>query len=394
MSLAEASEYVTAREAAELLGVSVNTLYVYVGRKGIRSQAVPGSRERRYWRPDLDRLVRREPRGAVKGDVRRESALTLITERGPFYRGHSAIELSETATAEETAALLWGVDAADVFTDRAPRTPPEYERISELLADQGPVGRAAALFHLMEEADPRSHDLSPSGMARTGADVMRTLAALVLRTGSPGVAPFHQQVAGVLNLDAEQTDLVRRVLVLAADHGFEPGAYAVRAVASTGVSPWRTVGTGLSVLSGRRSGFGRFYTVRRFLSEVLDRDDPRGAVIRRIREGEIPPGFDSALYPAGDPRAMALLTRCRTVFAGRRELQNLEVAIDTVRDVKGVSPDFALMCQFTEMSLGLDQRDSLFLIARSAGWIAHSIEQYASGEAEHREGRYNGPLPP
>lgn len=393
MSVAEATEYVSAREAAELLGVSVNTVYVYVGRKGIRSQAVPGSRERRYWRADLERLVRREPRGAIKGEVRRESALTLITERGPFYRGHGAVELSETATAEETAALLWGVDTDDVFTDHAPRTPPEYDRISELLADQGPVGRAAALFHLMEEADPRSHDLSSAGMARTGADVMRTLASLVLRTKRPGVALLHRQVAEALGLDAGQTDLVRRMLVLAADHGFEPGAYAVRAVASTGVSPWRTVGTGLSVLSGRRSGFGRFYTVRRFLSELLERDDPRGAVIRRIREGDTPPGFDSALYPAGDPRALALLTQCRRVFTGRRELRNLEVAIDTVQDVKGVSPDFVLMCQFTEMCLGMDARDSLFLIARSAGWIAHSIEQYATGEAEHREGRYNGPLP-
>ena len=394
MTSLDGPEYVSAREAAEMLGVRLSTLYVYVGRKGLRSQAVPGTRERRYWRADIEALIRPDrPQAPVRGEVKRESALTLITDRGPFYRGRSAVELSETATLEEVAAHLWGVDAAEVFTEQPPRTPASYDRIGELLAEQGAVGRAAALFHLMEEADPRSHDLSPTGLARTGADVVRTLAALVLRAGRPGVAPLHRQVAEVLQLEEAQADLVRRMFVLGCDHGFEPGAYAVRAVASTGVSPWRSVATGLAVLTGRRSGFGRFHTVRRFLSEMLDQSDPRNAVIRRAREGERLPGFDSTLYPAGDPRALALLEGCRIAFAERREMRDFEVAIETAREVGGASPDFALVCQFAEFCFGMDARDSLFLIARSVGWVAHSIEQYASGEAEHREGRYSGPLP-
>src|ERR1700722_8319588 len=54
------SEYLSAHEAAQALGVSVQTLYVYVGRKGIRSQPVPGSRQRRYWKPDIKRVLNRE----------------------------------------------------------------------------------------------------------------------------------------------------------------------------------------------------------------------------------------------------------------------------------------------------------------------------------------------
>jgi hypothetical protein len=40
--------FVNAAEAALALGVTVPTLYAYVGRKGIRTQRVPGSRQTNY----------------------------------------------------------------------------------------------------------------------------------------------------------------------------------------------------------------------------------------------------------------------------------------------------------------------------------------------------------
>src|SRR6266436_1178427 len=48
--------YITAKEAAGALGVSIPTLYAYVSRGLIRSQRVPGSRNRRYWKVDIERL--------------------------------------------------------------------------------------------------------------------------------------------------------------------------------------------------------------------------------------------------------------------------------------------------------------------------------------------------
>src|SRR5260370_4182719 len=48
--------YTTAKEAAAALGVSIPTLYAYVSRGLIRSQGVAGSRNRRYWKVDIDRL--------------------------------------------------------------------------------------------------------------------------------------------------------------------------------------------------------------------------------------------------------------------------------------------------------------------------------------------------
>jgi helix-turn-helix protein len=46
-------EYLSAADAMKFLGVSAQTLYAYVSRKGIRSRPIPGSRQRRYWKSDL-----------------------------------------------------------------------------------------------------------------------------------------------------------------------------------------------------------------------------------------------------------------------------------------------------------------------------------------------------
>ena len=50
------SLYISAKEAAAELGVSIPTLYAYVSRGFIRSQGVAGSRNRRYWKVDIERL--------------------------------------------------------------------------------------------------------------------------------------------------------------------------------------------------------------------------------------------------------------------------------------------------------------------------------------------------
>ena len=385
--------FLSASEAATLLGVSKNTLYVYVGRKGLRSQAVPGSRERQYWKADILRLKHGErTAGRSPGELKRESALTLITDQGPHYRGQSALELSETKSLEEVAGLLWDCPADQVFKGEAPRTPAAFSQWTRLLEKERSVDRALGLFPQLEQADLRAHDLSHLGMSRTGADVVRWMTAIILRQAKAPCRSIHDHIAQSLKLDEGKASLVRRQLVLAADHGFEPAAYAVRAVASTGVSPWRAVMTGLLVVLGRRSGNGRFESMRTFLLE-LHQGDPQRSLVRRLRDGEPVPGFGSRLYPQGDPRAKALLAHCVEIFGDDPRLQQVIAAQAIMLDATGLHPDFAFVSLLVGELLGLSADASFFLIGRTVGWVAHAMEQYAAGEFEHLEGRYLGPLP-
>ena len=110
--------WIPAAEAARFLGVSRTTLYAYVSRGYVRSQASPGSpRERMYSRDDVERLRRRteERRAPDKAAARAlqwgmpilESSIALIDGRRLYYRGLDAATLARSRPLEEVAALIW-----------------------------------------------------------------------------------------------------------------------------------------------------------------------------------------------------------------------------------------------------------------------------------------------
>src|ERR671936_76366 len=112
------TRYLTAKEAAALLGVKEATLYAYVSRGLIRSEAISDApRQRLYLAEDVQTLAarkvqRRDPAKVARdalhwGTPMLESALTLITENTLYYRGYDAIQLACAHTFEEVAALLW-----------------------------------------------------------------------------------------------------------------------------------------------------------------------------------------------------------------------------------------------------------------------------------------------
>ena len=94
--------HLSAREAAEALGVSRATLYAYVSRGLVRSERQEGSRERRYRAEDVWMLLRRregrrDPARAAEqslywGAPVLASELTLIEDGQLYYRGLPVVE--------------------------------------------------------------------------------------------------------------------------------------------------------------------------------------------------------------------------------------------------------------------------------------------------------------
>ena len=169
-----------------------------------------------------------------------------------------------------------------------------------------------------------------------------------------------------------------------------------------GVTPWCAVATGLSVATGRRRKLQNSDALRRFVSEIVNAQTPEDVVIRRVREGEMLPGFASPVYAKVDPRARAAFSYCDRVLAHDVAYNRLKCALDLVYELQGGEPSFALAGAFAAARLGfgventsakLVPAQALFLVGRSTGWIAHAIEQYKAGEAGHRELLYRGPLP-
>jgi citrate synthase len=374
----------------------VNALEAYVGRKGIRTQRVPGSRQTNYWWPDIERVRHKERRsdGPQKPTgVTHETKITLMTQRGPYYRGKSALELAKTHTLEAVAALLWDVDEASTFSSRTMPVPSEFPTLRKMLKHANPVDLATALFPFIEHVNPRAFDLSRNGMARTGAELLRWYACIHSGLSRPDAGPIHETVAKALGVNRERADLIRCILVLSADHGFEAGTYAVRACATAGVTPYRSVLAGLAVVTGRRSNSGRSEAVMRLLNEIATEPEPERPIMRRLQDGTKVPGFGSSYYSTGDPRARFLLNRYEDLFGDEKGFRKLKRAIAAVKELCDLEPDFIFANAYGHSRLGLESKQSLFPLARSVGWIAHSIEQFEAGETMRASESYIGQLP-
>jgi citrate synthase len=377
----------TARQAAGRLGVKPDTLYAYVSRGLLRSLAVPGSRERRYEEADVEAL--RIGRGTAHVPAPPSlmptiaSSICLIENGGFYYRGEDAVALSGSATLEEVARLLWQAwpDDEPIGHMPAPAAP----------APRGLIERSQTRLALLSAGDLAAVDLTRAGVARTGRRVLRELAACAA-DAPPSPDPVHRQLAGAWRLDDAGADILRRCLVLIADHELNASAFVARCVASTGATPYAVVSAALSALSGRRHG-GASARAEALFRDIARAGDAMAVMAARLARDEALPGFGHPLYPTGDPRAAAILAALAEQAPARREL--VEAAAKAGHRLSGHHPnvDFALAAASAALKLPEGAALALFLIGRTVGWIAHAIEQYESGVLIRPRARYLGPRP-
>lgn len=399
----------SAEEAADELDISKNTLYAYVSRGLIRSEAAPGGsrRTRQYHAADVRRLKEQRARQQDPSRAARtaldfglpilESALTLIEGGRFFYRGRDACELARTHSLRAVAALLWRGDLeadlprreAPAFLDAALRATPE---------DRPALERFEAALPGATARDERAFDFSEKGAARTGACILRLMkAALVGDTPSEDdsldlMRAFRRARWGGEEVGTER--LVRAALVLCADHELNVTAMAARCAASAGASPYRAVQAGLSALRGQYHA-GGMARIEAMLREAGSPKDLRATLAARRRRGDATPGFGHRLYPAADPRAALLaelLDEARPQATGTAFLKR---AVEAGPDLLGRAPNlsFALVVLRRALRWPPEAALTLFAAGRIAGWVGHAIEQYAAEQPIRPRASYTGPPP-
>lgn len=386
--------YLTADEAATLLGVSPATLYAYVSRKKLRSFQTPGTRKRRYWRSDVLALAAKGQVSPTAAAGAGQTAITLLTDEGTYYRGQNVIALAETETVESVAGLLWQAEPSQIFSDRLPNPAPHQAEILAHLSWSLVSDRALALMPLLERSNPRAFAFSPAGFAQAGADALRWLTAILFAQDQPSSDPIHVVVGRATGSSEAVADLVRRAMILVADQQFGDTTRAVRAAATTGVTAYGAVMVGLVAGSGQSIRFNRIDAVRRFILEILSSEHPEEAVISRIRGGERIPGFEPLTHhQAGDARADALMDASEFAFDGDPEFERLKRALFVAADLTGRDPGFVIPLIFLGHKLGMKGNElAVGTIGRAIGWIAHAQEEMQQSPM-HQKATYVGALP-
>jgi citrate synthase len=401
--MSEPSAFVSAQEAANLLGVKTATLYAYVSRGQVQSVASKG-RARLYRRADVLRLkAKREGRttssvelGSVLrwGDPVLDSSITEVLSDGPRYRGQSSIELCEARVGYEAVAeLLW--------QGTLPEDPPPWpdfgpqeelvtlvNRVAALLGNEAAcLPGLAVLVTAAGSLDPGRFDRSRAAVLPRARRMIRAMSQLLgAETGTEGSLADHL-LAGLGGRKGCAYAL-DQLLVLWADHELNVSSFAARVAASAGSDLYSCVSAGLAALSGPRHG-GACQEIQALLEGIKKPSQCEAVLNERASRGVAIPGFGHPLYPQGDPRALPLLDTARKL-APRSSRVNVIDALIELQAARGLAPTIDVGTVALCEALRLPRHVLLGLIAigRCAGWVAHILEQYEAGFLIRPRARY------
>ncbi len=370
----------TADAVCEALRISPATLYAYVSRGYIRAIQQPGDARRSlYDERDVHALSERKRVGRSRRNVATStidwgepvltSSITQIIDGQFYYRGTLATELSKTMTLEAVASKL-----IDAPVTHAGAYLPDFMASEDIL----PFQRLLSAF---SDDIPINHSARD---ARQSGRLLR-LAALSAAGGKDTKGlPIHELLAQAWARDKAASDLIRRALVLCADHELNASTYAARIAASAGSSMQACILVGLATLSGAQHG-GLTDACSTWMQQVEKSTNPTRLIRNRLRRGE-PPGFGHHLYPDGDPRALELMETAGLPDSWQR-------VVRLVAEETGAHPvlDFGLALVQRQLALPNGAGLAIFAVGRTAGWIAHILEQRRTGRLIRPRAAYGAP---
>lgn len=397
----------TTVEVARRLGVKPATVYAYVSRGLLRSRRNAAGKGSLFDEADVRAFIA-ERRAARPGEPPTiQTRITLIEDGRLSYRGHDACALARSHSFESVVALLWGGDLTHIdlhpsvglrtLAEAVTAPLPAAARLTDRLRVM--VAAAAAADHLR-------FDTAPSAVVATGRTMLATMVAALPARGrdprrEPAGAvqvPFARSLWTRLTAEAPTPagiTALNAALVLLADHDIAASTLAARVAASTRAHPYAVVGTGLAAHDGPLHGAasGLAYAL---LADATRSGEPMRAVSDRLRAGVALPGFGHPLYPDGDPRAVTLL-HLLAELPGQEHTRAIidELAMSVVRHSRTApNVDFAIAALALLTGMGRDAGEAVFAMARTAGWIAHAMEEYADRPSRFRpSGRYAGRPP-
>ena len=402
-----------------------------------RADSVAGGKGSLFDPGEVEELARRgrprRPPGLAGLVI--ESGVTEIADNRLWFRGLDALDLARDWDFEDVCELLWDVrpgpgpagpgsaqpqSPGPGYAGPQPPGPDpgEWQATPAALAAGAaaqaalpsgtfPLERLQVIVPALAAADPLRLQYDPPAVAAAGRAIIAGLVDCLPPAGAGNQqtatrAGNQQTGAGIparlwprLCPDDPPPgllDALRAALVLLADHELAASTLAARVAASVRADPYAVVATGLGAVGGALHG-GASLGAETMLAAAQDAAGVPRVVGDLLRRGERVPGFGHFVYRGGDPRAQLLLAMVRSAVPASPRLAVVDSVLAEMhrRALPEPNIDFALAVLASCAGMIRGAGEVIFAVARTAGWLAHALEEYTARTPLRPRAVYTGP---
>jgi len=326
-----------------------------------------------------------------------------------IIRGHDLEELAGRSSFEDATAMLWDGLAPDVSSPRAlfgearERAFRYLSPLAKNLSGLSPVEGMRLLLSALPDSDRDPASLAVGASAVAAAMAIRGAKGLgpVEPDASAGHAADLLRMIKDAPVDEARAKGLDTYLVTVIDHGLNASTFTARVVASTEAGLLSSVVAGLCALKGPLHG-GAPGPVLDMLDAIGKIENADSWLDGAMARGERLMGFGHRIYRVRDPRADVLKAAAARLKGNNNRIAFAEAVEQTALNVLqrrkpgrrlDTNVEFYTAILLDALGVPREGFTPLFAAGRTAGWVAHALEQERVARIIRPQSRYVGPWP-